>query len=312
MQTRRFFPALLISTALGCAPLSDELDGAEDETSNDQAVQGPDTATTLAQGNETTLNVVAGNLKLTMQPTWKPVVRGGQAYWRATGSSSKNLDNIFSFVFDDAFGEATLLTKRKFEVLIPEGGSEMNTILAGHALYLQINPSIGATSYTGRMITGPALTDFDGTTALTIDRLIRPVYVEDGVTNLLYRGTATTKTVYDDLAITSDADADPVVHRGSPKSFMFDWTFQGVYTAAHDPGLTFTLSRGQLTRTKEAEIEIGLRSLALTVLDPYDTWGGRTCDPNVLACIQQKPVGTTDFGDCGVYYDVQICKIQNP
>jgi hypothetical protein len=312
MKALRLLCSVVLVSAIGCAPQAPEDFEQEGEDSQSALIQGPDTAVTEAEGDESTVSVVAGNLKLTMQPTWQPVVRDGQNYFRITGSASRNLDNVFSFVFDDAFGEAHLLTKRKFEVLIPESGSEMNTILAGGALYLQLNPTTGGINYTGRLVTGPALTDFEGTSALAVERLIDPVYVEDGVTNLRYRGRASTKAVYSSLAVAADAGFDPLVQKRSPKSYSFDWTFSEVRAIAHDPGLTFTLSKPNVSRVKEGSLEVALRTVSLTKLDPYDTWGARECEPEVLSCMQALPAGSTDFGDCGVYYQVQICKILNP
>ncbi|MBL9022029.1 MAG: hypothetical protein JNL21_07495 [Myxococcales bacterium] len=304
---------LPLVTLLACAPTDVDQPVDDADETEEALIQGPDTATTEAVGGETSLVVIAGNVKLTMRPTWERVDRDGQPYIRLAGSSSRNLDNVFSFVFDDAFGEARLLTKRKFEILIPAtGSSELNTILAGGGLYLQITPSSGTTSYTARFLTTPALSDFDGTSALDVDRLVRPVYVADGVTNLLYRGAATTKAVYTSLAVSTDAGADPVVAARTSKSYVFDWTFADVRSLIDTPDMAFTLTKPNVTRTKTASLEVALRSVSLTTLDPYDTWGNRECDPAVLACIQGLPAGTTDFGDCGFYYDVQICKILNP
>lgn len=306
--------ALAALSTVGCAPgmpeESDSEAGVEDDV--EALIQGPDLATTEIVGGESSVSVIAGNLKLTMSPAWETVVRDGQPFIRITGSSSKNLDGVFSFVFDDAFGQANLLTKRKFEVLIPESGSELNTILAGGGLYLQLQTSVGTTHYTAKLVTGPTLHDFSGTTALTVDRLVRPIYVADGVTNLRYRGSARTQALYDALAVTTAANANATVSKKEPKRFDFDWTFASVKATLDAPEVTFTLTKPGVTRTKTAELEAELRSVSLTTLDPYETWGNRECKDDVLACIQALPAGTTDLGSCGVYYDVQICKILNP
>ncbi|MCP3103472.1 hypothetical protein LZ198_31770 [Myxococcus sp. K15C18031901] len=222
-------------------------------------------------------------------------------------TANRYLQNVFSFVPDDAFGKANIISERRFEVVLPEG-HELNSILSGLPLFISVNTFTGTpTSYTAKIEVFPRFFDFRGASSVYIEEAVDPVYVVHGGDNLIYRGRA--NVLADSLAVSAE-DGIPQVSRVDADTFKLDWTYTAVKQAMdpHTTPLTFTASTaGGQSVQKTARLVARVTSLALTTDDPYQVWPSPPCLPEVYTCIHSKPAGTTDFGDCGSNRQVSRC-----
>ncbi len=300
MISARAFAALSLSVAAalsalvaGCAPGGDANPTAERSQSTDLAASSM-------------LTAEAGGTTVRLERTATIEVRDGRSYAVVRGSVSRDLDAVFSFVPDDAFGVASLLTKRKFEVLL-ELGSELNSIASGLPLILRVSPTNAAkpTVFT-RFTLMPELSRFSGASALRFDQDVRPVYRKGDENPLRYRGAISATAALDTLAIDAGG-AEPLVTRVDGDAFRFDWTYDVLEDAlATRISARATLASGTI-KAKSAELGVGVRGLEATTADPYDAWPN-VCEVGVWDCIAEADAaGEPDLGHCGDYRGVQHC-----
>ncbi|RJS25244.1 hypothetical protein DRW03_09070 [Corallococcus sp. H22C18031201] len=225
---------------------------------------------------------------------------------RAT--ANRYVSSVLSFVPDDAFGDAHVISERRFEIVLHEG-HELNSVLSGLPLFILINTFTGTpTQYTARIEVTPQFFDFRGDDSIWVDSAVTPYYVHNGTDNLVYRGSA--GVVADSLSVTAP-DGAPAVSRVAADSFQLNWSYTTLHQAIdpHTVPLTFTAPRaGGTTASKTARLVARVVSLALTTGDAYDVWPEPGCVRPVYDCIHAQPAGTTDFSVCGKYRQVANCQ----
>ena len=266
-----------------------------------------ETARVSSAATATSISAANGSLVLTFSTlgTFEDRDRGRALVLRAT--SNRNLKDVFSFVPDDAFGEATIVSERRLEIVLYEG-HELNTVLSGLPLFLSVATFTGTpTRVTARVDVAPRFYQFVGASSLWIDEPVRPLYAVNGASTLLYRGSA--DALANQLTVTA-ADGAPAVARVDADSFRLDWSYPALHLAVDPPTspLTFTAAlTGGGTAQKTARLATRVVGLALTTGDAYEVWPTPACDPAVYACFHGAPAGTTDFGACGTYRQVARC-----
>ena len=227
---------------------------------------------------------------------------------RAT--ANRYLSGVMSFVPDDAFGEANIISERRFELVLREG-HELNTVLSGLPLFVRVDTFTGTPrSYTARIVIAPRFFDFRGDSGIWIDEAVKPIYVVQGNSNLLYRGRASVSGYVDWLSVTAP-DGIPQVY-GRP-NYRLDWSYPALYQAIDPHTVPLTFSAGAdngVDMQKTARLVARVTEFAVTDGDAYDVWPSPDCDPAVYSCYHSQPAGTTDFGHCGTYRQVQRCSYE--
>ncbi|MBZ4416183.1 hypothetical protein [Myxococcus sp. RHSTA-1-4] len=263
--------------------------------------------TTTGAAAVTRLYSAIGDNELSFETLGTFEERNGERVLVLRATSNRYLENVFSFVPDDIFGETNIISERRFEVVLREG-HELNTVLSGLPLFISVDTFTGTPNrYYARIVVAPRFFDFRGSSALFIDEKVDPVYVRNGADVLVYRGkvdvaaSALSVTAPDGVPVVSPVDAD---------TFRLDWQYPAVYQAVdpHTVPLTFsaTLADGT-TAQKTARLVARVTELAVTDGDPYEVWPSDVCPLAVYNCIHSQPAGTTDFGVCGAYREVSRC-----
>lgn len=224
------------------------------------------------------------------------------------GRTSKNIAEVFSWVPDDAFGEALQTSARKFDVVL-FGDHEVNTLLSGLPINVDINTSVGTIrNYHARITVAPRFAGFGGDNGLWIDSAVRPVFMRNAEPTLAYRSRVHTNEVADALTITTTDHSDPAVTRIDDTTWSFGWTYAQLAPAL-DPTdvIEFAAELPDDTLEKHAGIDLRVVDLQLTTLDPEQAWPSAGCDPTVYACIAATHPQQSDLGHCGEYRPVQRC-----
>ncbi len=223
---------------------------------------------------------------------------------RAT--ANRYLQHVFSFVPDDAFGTSSIISERRFEVVLKEG-YELNTVLSGLPLFITVNTFTGVPNqYTARIVVAPRFFDFRGSSGIFVETDVNPVWVQHGSSPLTYRGHASAAASA--LTVTAP-DGTPLVTPAGAGAFVLDWSYSAVQQAMdpHTVPLTFdaALSSGGTAR-KTARLVARVTELALTSGDAYEVWPSQPCLPSVHACVYSQPQ-SRDFSACGTYRQVSRC-----
>jgi len=263
-----------------------------------------------SSGNE--LRVRAGEMSVWLRTATEVGVGDFGTRVVIFGRASRDLDNAFSWVPDDAFGEAQLTSARKFKVVLDEG-HEVNSILSGQPIFVTLHAKTGTLrDYVVRIALEPRLYGFTGSRQIWLRDAVLPVYVRDGLSNLRYRGHATVND--DTAALEVEADDAPTVIAEEPGDFAFDWTYEGLaqaLTPSHDT-FSFIATSETLDAEKRAKLAPFVVKVAMTADDPYnDLIPLRTCDETVRQCIVDAG-DLADLGHCAVYREVQICMASLP
>lgn len=253
------------------------------------------------------IKVSAPGLTLWMRPVAERRTGAAEppATWVFRGRVSKNLESVSSFVFDDAFGQATITGDRTFEIAF-DGGSEINSLESGTRLFIAIDVVDSDTAYTASFLTGPHLTRFSGDDALFVSAPILPVHVG----GLVYRGRADTETAGGLLSATSPEGPAPAVAPRAPKQWNLDFDFAALSaTAAASVELTYVPASGTALHV-QAGVDFALTELGITVEDPHTEWPEQTsCTADIQTCIDGLPPGSIDTEPCGSYRDVLACNL---
>ncbi|MCP3064825.1 hypothetical protein LXT21_39245 [Myxococcus sp. K38C18041901] len=265
-------------------------------------------AVSEAEATATRISASEASLELSFETMGTFETRNGVRSLVLKATANRYLQYVFSFVPDDAFGTANIISERRFEVVLPVG-HELNSILSGLPLFITVNTFTGTpTQYTARIEVYPRFFDFRGTSPVWIDEKVDPVYVKDPISSLVYRGRA--DVLADGLLVTGP-DGIPQVSRVDADSFKLDWSYAAVEQAM-DPTtipLAFNVIQGgQAVSQKTARLVPRVTSLALTTGDAYEVWPTPACELSVYDCIHSQPAGTLDFGLCGTYRQVSRCQ----
>jgi hypothetical protein len=266
-----------------------------------------ETGTLTAAATADRLYAAVGNNELSVETLGTFETRNGERVLVLHGTANRYLESVFSFVPDDIFGETSVISERRFEVVLHEG-HELNTVLSGLPLFISINTFTGSpVRYFARIVVAPRFFDFRGSSALFIDEAVNPAYVRNGTDVLVYRGKV---DVAASLLTVTAPDGIPVVAPVDADTFQLDWQYPAVYQAIdpHTTPLTFTASLPDgTTAQKTARLVARVTELALTADDPYDVWPSEPCQATVYDCIHSQPAGTNDFAVCGTYRQVSRC-----
>lgn len=221
--------------------------------------------------------------------------------------TSRNLVGAMSYVPEDGFGDARIVSPRVVEIDL-RSGHEIHTILSGSPLFVHLETATGSpTQYDLKLDLGTRLTGFAGSPNTMADSAVRAVYVKDGVTNLRYRGRvrAVGPTGSTSMAATiADKHAALAVFPG--RVFRYDFTPERFL------GGTTVLFRATIRGArfdKTADIELGVTRVGLTTEGIVGAWPEPTCDATVAACIEAAGAEATDLGDCGDYRAVARCLV---
>jgi hypothetical protein len=251
------------------------------------------------------LYATVGDNELSFETLGTFEVRNGVRSLIIRATANRYLSDVYSFVPDDIFGTASIISERRFEIALAEG-HELNTVLSGLPLFVSVHTNTGTPrSYTARIVIAPRFFDFRGSTGIWIQEEVNPLYVVQGNTNLLYRGRASANS--DWLSVIAP-DGMPSVN-GRP-NYRLDWGYPGIYQAIDPHTVPFTFSAGAdngVEMEKTARLVARVTEFALTDGDAYDVWPTPPCDPAVYTCSHSAPTGTTDFGHCGTYRQVLRC-----
>ena len=256
----------------------------------------------------------AGTLSLTVADRAKFAVRNGQRVLVINATANRYLSDVDSFVPEGAFGQANVLSARKFEVLVAEG-AEMNSVLSGTPLFVKITPSVsGSKTVYARLQLAPSFTSFKGDSAIWIAQDIQAVYVRSQQSiPVRYRGKVSTSSSAVDMQVLGDSE--PTVTRIDSRHFSFDWPLED-FEAAADSSRDSVEFLAQLSsgaeKNKTASIAVNVTALDLTTGDPVQTWPAPSCDQAVRECIESLPATAPDYADCGDYRAVSICGVDDP
>jgi hypothetical protein len=290
-----------------CAPAGLTPSG-EETAGGELGVSGPDTGETIVDDEVDSVSVHAGTMKVTLEPTAAPMEDGGVRLWRIRGKTSRNITHVSSFVFDDPFGQASVTGKRTFEIVLSDA-YELNSLLSGSPLFVNLLPQTGATQqYTARIDLAPAFARFSGSSVLWVHRDIRPVYVHDDLSSLRYRGVVdSSKALVELHALTGD-DSEPEVGAVTARKWELDWMFEGLSLAADPPTdpVSIVGKTPSKTYAKVAGIDVAIARLGLSVHDAEATWPTPACDDAVWECLVDH-AGEADLAACGLYRQVTRC-----
>ncbi len=272
---------------------------------------GEDTGVTASAATATRVYASEGDLDLSFETLGTFEDRDGGRALILHATANRYLESVFTFVPDDAFGEAHIISERRLEVVLHEG-HELNTVLSGLPLFVAVNTFTGSPNrYTAKIEVAPRFYDFRGSSSIWIDEAVTPLYKVNGVDNLVYRGNAGAPA--SQFTVTAP-DGAPAVSRVDADSFHLDWSYTALHQAIdpHTVPLTFNadLTAGG-TAQKTSRLVARVTSLALTSGDAYEVWPSSSCQSAVYSCIHAQPAGATDFTACGTYRDVSRCMYAN-
>jgi hypothetical protein len=279
MSTR--LPIFALSILGGCALAGDPYDDAEGAATSGE------------------LRFRAGELTLWVDRAIELGYAGDDRELTATihCRTSRNLTGASSWVPDDAFGEATIVGPRSFDITL-YGPHEINTVLSGLPVFVSLDVATGTpTHYEAMIDLEVGLAVFRGTGDAWIDSLLRAVLAGPPDEPLRYRaGVATDSPT---LSI-ENAGAPGVTAKDG--GFVVDWNYPDIEATITDGYRAgFRLADG--TR-KTARFEFRTARIGLTTADPRDVWPS-TCEPAVRACLDDGG----EPAECGSYRQVTRCQI---
>ena len=252
-----------------------------------------------------------GDLDLSFETLGTFEDRDGSRALILRATANRYLESVYSFIPDDLFGEAHIISERRLEVVLHEG-YELNTVLSGMPLFVAVNTFTGNPNhYTAKVEVAPRFYDFLGSSSIFIDEKVDPYYVVNGSDNLVYRGSV--NALASQMTVTAP-DGAPSVARVDGDTFRLDWPYADLHDAIdpHTQWLTFTASLNSgVTAKKTARLVARVVGLALTSGDAYEVWPPPVCQPDVYTCYHAQPAGTTDFSGCGTYREVRACTYAN-
>jgi hypothetical protein len=300
----RIASSLIMTAVLAACAVDDTAD-------DDNLPDGPATAES-AEGKADTAEgerkVRAGQLTLTLNSTTSLVDENGERVLIVRASTSRRVEYVFSYVPDDAFGEARLIDPTHFELVL-RAGHELNSILSGLPLLVQIRTETGTIrDYNARISLAPRLARFTGSSKVYLDAAVDPIYLVDPLNPLHYRATLTTTANASSFS-TTVAGAEVVAD--GPRAAHVDFTYDQLATVLGGQlGVTARFANGT-TGTKRAGVDVRVVRVGLTTEDPYDTWPSPTCTDETLACLVDLDDPGRDWSSCGSYRETQVCAFEH-
>jgi hypothetical protein len=283
---------------VGCGPqdklLSDDM-GSEELVTDEAELAGE-------------LRASVGPLTVWVKTVLQPRLVNNEVRWVVQGRANQNLGGVFSFVPDDAYGQAVMTGPRTFEVSF-DSMSELNTILSGLPVLVSVTPQ-GSTSSvaTARVSFAPRFTSFTGSTRVFIGSAVTPVLVND---NLQYRGFARVPAGARLSASTLDDATITVTPRPTRGEFNVNFDFDNLRASLSETGVgakrvEFVAAESEtVLRNKLGVLVATATKLQLTTGDAYAVWPPQGCEDRVRRCI--GTIRNGDFSACGSYREVNAC-----
>jgi hypothetical protein len=292
MPTTRLIVALVAALLPACGPAHDSLSAEADDLARE-------------------LRASSGGLTVTLETRVDRRGRGDTLRWVARGSASADLEAVFAWVPDDAYGAATLTGARTFEVAVG-AGSELNTVLSGLPLFVDLKRK-GAPKVTARVDFAPRFASIKGSTRLSLQAAVAPVAIGE---ELVYRASLRAP---EGAGVTLDgvARGKLVAARRSPRDWSLDARFDGLRPLLAELDAAAPLvelvatETGGARRSKTGTLAVTVSALALTTGDAAERWPTGRCSAVVRACLNDVPPGQQDFAHCGTYREVMACGAPN-
>ena len=222
LRTPSFFLVVFLAACGGPTSVVD------DSVSDDVEAQTDAELTKLVRAE-------GGGLTVTLKPVLIARVENNQKKWIMQATASRDLSEAFSFVPDDAFGEARLTGARTFEVALTDG-HELNSILSGLKLLVKLTPQGSTRSVTAGIDLQPRFLSSKGSTRIIVVPELNPVYARGGLT---YRGRARAASGTLTSATTPDAATINVSLRTTGLGeYDVDFTYDNLSLALDVPGPT--------------------------------------------------------------------------
>ena len=283
----------LLSACTASPDLGDDAEQSDSDLSADTSVADAD-----ASGRVT---VRAGVLTLTFSGAGRFETRSGERTLILTGTSSRNLKEIRSFVPDDAFGQATLTGPRTFQIAL-RGGHEINSILSGLPLGLSIVTQNGSPAkYEAAVTLGARLVSTDVPRMHLVPEL-RPVSAGPESDPLRYRARLELTSTPESVTV-----AGATVTRRSAQRYDIDWTYPALATSFAPLPLKVAAKLSSGTSTLSADVALSVAHLGLTTKTIEQAFP-TSCKPTVRSCISRG----TSVAECGSYREVQQCQNADP
>jgi hypothetical protein len=222
------------------------------------------------------------------------------------GSTGQDLSDVRGFIPDDAFGTATQLGPRSFEIVY-DNASDIDTVLSGDPFYVILTTTKSVT-FSAQVFVAERVVASDTTTnRLAIGSAITPTAVTTNPNGLVYRGTLTTTIAPQSIGLTTSSGIATLA-QDAPHAWHADWSFSAFESVGVGGAITATANFGATTSTRNGTVEVRVGRVGLASGDtPDDIYGFPVCDPAVAACLQALPAGTTDYGSCGAFFPVTTC-----
>lgn len=251
------------------------------------------------------VRVRADGATIWFQPTLRPITRDERPLFLLAGRFSRNLTNAQSFIPDDPFGYAEVVSARKFEVVF-DPQSELRMLTHGTPSLLGLSAS-GATRWTAQLSFAVSLTGFAGASSIWIERDVPVVFAASrSVYRLRFEVPADATSVA--LTVGGVAVAAVADDAGSYHADLDHATFLGAASAGGSLSLTVTRASGA-TLTKTARAVVSLVAVDTTTLDPYEVWPRLPCSDEVKACVEALPLCIADDTEaCGLSAEVTRCR----
>lgn len=250
------------------------------------------------------------NFTVWLDPTVVRETRRGKEAWVLRGRTSKNLTDVHTWIFDDAFGTAKVLSPRTFEVVV-SGGQEINSMLSGLRLFLSFDATGEKESITAAVTLAATFSSPESPSRLWINETVRPIWVD----GLRYRGRVRGEDLAKITATAADGTRLAVNRRaGSATTWDLDMSFSRLHAAAAGVGGEVLFEAESLTGrsyVKRATLSVVVDGFGLTRLPAEDVWGADgACDSGVQACLRDLSLTEKDTEACGNYRDVTPCNIR--
>lgn len=253
------------------------------------------------------LKAAVPSLTVWLRPNLTVEQRDGRLVYVLRGRASQNLEGVNSFVMDDPFGFANVLSARTFEVVF-DSNSELNTLAAGLRVFIAVRPTSATVKPATVAITlQPSFTAPTGSTSVFVRGDVWPIAVGDALT---YRAIVRT-TGGAPLTVTTDDGASWPTAKRDADEWNVDLSFNQLRAACDEAGeqVTFSAAASTGVKVKKATLGVAVKTFGLTRADVYETYPQVTCTPEVQACLDGLPAGTTDSERCGTWYQVRRCTL---
>lgn len=252
------------------------------------------------------LRVRIDGLTLWLNPALTSRVETWQKF-TLTGRTSRNLEGIFGFIPDDPFGEAQVLSARKFAVDLSD--NELFMMTAGLGMRLQLD--FAGKHWFALIDVEARLGAFAGSSKVWADSSLAPVQMNG---KLVHRTRVHVPATTTALSVTAGkagaASAVTGVARESATTFRVDLPREDVARAALSGAVvTFTATDASgKVLSKSAGLTITVTDAQLTAQDAYIVWPYDPCDSGVAACLAALPgCASGDTESCGTAREVSRC-----